>query len=262
LQVTDGSIGPPYDAEVRLIDASHPDDPVLDLAVTHALLREVAAGEAPPTARVFRPGPTLAFGRVDALQPGFAAAAAAARHHAFTPLVRLGGGRAAAYDRGSVLLELVVPTDAIVDGIERRFADATTVVVTALTDLGLGPEVGALPGEYCPGRFSVHAGGVKLAGLAQRSIRGASLVSAMVVVEHGAAIRALLTDVYAALGVAWDPRTAGAAADVAAGLRVAGVQAAIVAALEATTVLEPASLGAGTLERAGRLASGHAVPLP
>lgn len=247
---------------VRLIAARHPDDPVLDLAVSHALLREVADGTEPAVARVFRPGPTLAFGRVDALQPGFAAAAAAARDHGYVPLVRLGGGRAAAYDRGSVVLELVVPTEAVVDGIERRFEAATAVVVDALARLGVAAAVGELPGEYCPGRFSVHAGGVKLAGLAQRSIRGASLVSAVILAERGAALRALLTDVYAALGLAWDPRTAGAAADVVAGLRASDAQAAVVAALGATIDLQPAELASATLERARRLLSGHAVALP
>ncbi|MDX6688190.1 MAG: octanoyl-[GcvH]:protein N-octanoyltransferase, partial [Baekduia sp.] len=61
---------------MQLLRARHPDDPVLDAAITHALLRQVATGAQPPTARVFRPGATMAFGRLDALSAGYEAARA------------------------------------------------------------------------------------------------------------------------------------------------------------------------------------------
>jgi lipoate-protein ligase A len=247
---------------MRLVTDSHPDDPVLDLAISHALLHEVAAGTAGATARVFRPGPTLAFGRVDALAPGLPAAAAAARDHGFVGLVRLGGGRAAAYDGGSVLFELVVPTATVVGGIEARFTAAAAVLVDALTALGLEPEVGELPGEYCPGRFSLHAGGVKLAGLAQRSIRGAALVSGVVVAEHGPLIRAVLIDVYRALDFAWDAHTAGAADEVQPAVDAARAAQAVVGALALRHALEPAALSPATVADARRRAVAHAIALP
>ena len=68
--------------------------------------------------------------------------------------------------------------------------------------MGIVARVGELPGEYCAGEWSVNAAGVKLAGTAQRSIRGASLVTAMLIVEGGARLRAALVDVYAALEIA------------------------------------------------------------
>src|SRR5439155_23588238 len=49
---------------MRLLEESTPDDPALDLAVSHALLRRVAARDAPATMRLYRPGPTVAFGRL------------------------------------------------------------------------------------------------------------------------------------------------------------------------------------------------------
>jgi hypothetical protein len=54
-------------------------DPVLDIAVAHALLVDVAAGRRPDALRVFRPAATAAFGRLDALRPGFERAAEAAQ---------------------------------------------------------------------------------------------------------------------------------------------------------------------------------------
>ena len=50
--------------------------------------------------RVYRPAPTVAFGRLDRLRPGFGAAVAAARRHGFEPVLRAPGGHAVAYHEG------------------------------------------------------------------------------------------------------------------------------------------------------------------
>lgn len=218
---------------MEIVRERHPEDPAREMARTEELLRDVAAGRTGELARIFRPGPTVAFGRRDALLPGFDAATAAANAAGFAPVVRLGGGHAAAYDEGSVIVELITRQERVGIGIEPRFAAAAGVLADALRAVGVVPVVGELPGEYCPGRWSLHAEGtaVKLAGLAQRSIRGAALTTAVVVVERGAAIRAVLVDVYAALDLAWDPSTAGAAEDVVPGVRAGAVEAATVAAI-------------------------------
>jgi len=243
---------------VELLRDRHPEDPVLDAAITHALLREVGAGERGATARVFRPGATMAFGRLDALQAGgYAAARAAAAAHGYTPLLRLGGGHAAGYDEGSVLVELIRPVATIADGIGDRFADSTALLVEALAGLGIAAHVGALPGEYCAGDWSVNAAGIKLAGTAQRSIRGASLVTAMVIVEGGARLRAALVDVYAALGIHWRPATAGAAADLVRSLSAGDVERALIAALAAHERLTAGALSPATLRLAGTLRAAH-----
>ncbi len=242
---------------MELLRERHPDDPVLDAAITHALLRQVGAGTRPPTARIFRPGPTLAFGRLDALSDGYAAARAAALEHGFTPLLRLGGGHAAGYDAGSVLLELIVPVATIAEGIPERFATVTDLLVEALGALGITARTGELPGEYCAGDWSVHAAGIKLAGTAQRSIKGASLVTAMVIVEGGAELRAALVDIYAALEIAWRPATAGGAADIVRSLTAADVERALVATLAAHERLTAGALDAETLALAATLREAH-----
>jgi len=216
---------------VQLLRTSHPGEPARDIALTHDLLRGVAAGTAPPTARVYRPTPTLAFGKLDALRPGYAGATAAAAAHGFAPVLRIAGGHAAAYDGGSVVVELITPQAHVAEGIAARFAAGSGLLQRAFADVGVEAEIGELPGEYCPGAWSLHARGVKLAGPAQRSIRGAALWTAFVAVEGGARLRAVLTDVYAALDLRWDPATAGAADDIRPGLSVATVEAALVAAL-------------------------------
>ncbi len=220
---------------MELVRDRHPEDPVAEMAFSEALLRAVAAGARGPCARVFRPGATLAFGRRDALLPGFAPAQEAARTHGYVPVVRLGGGHAAGYDEGAVVVELVTVQERVGTGIEARFAALAALLEDALRAVGVTTVTGELPGEYCPGRWSLHAEGstVKLAGIAQRSIRGAALTTAVVVVEGGARLRAALVDVYAALGLTWDPATAGALEDVRPGVGAADVEAAVVDALAA-----------------------------
>lgn len=248
---------------MQVIRDAFPDDPLLDMAVTHALLREVGAGERGPTARVFLPGPTMAFGRLDALRPGYASATAAARAHGYEPVLRLGGGHAAGYDEGSVVVEVITPIARVAEGIEERFHEGTELVADALAAAGVpDPVIGELPGEYCPGRWSVHARGsaVKLAGTAQRSIRGAASMSAVLVAQRGTELRAALSDVYAALDLAWDPRTAGAAEDVAPGVTAASVQRAVVAELAARhRDTHHGELTPRTVDHARTLAAQHRV---
>jgi octanoyl-[GcvH]:protein N-octanoyltransferase len=242
---------------MELLRERHPEDPLLDAAITHALLRQIGAGERPPTARIFRPGATMAFGRLDALSDGYRAARAAAVEHGFTPLLRLGGGHAAGYDTGSVLIELIRPVATIAEGIAERFAAVTALLVEALGSLGIAPRVGELPGEYCAGAWSVHAAGVKLAGTAQRSIKGGSLVTAMVIVEGSAPLRAALVDIYAALEMDWRPATAGGAADIVRSLTAADVERTLVATLAAHDRLTAGALDGSTLALAGELRAEH-----
>lgn len=242
---------------MQLIRDRHPADPVLEMAFTEVLLRAVAAGKIPEAARVFRPGPTMAFGKRDTLLPGFTAARDAARACGYPPVVRLGGGHAAAYDEGSVLVELITPQARVGVGIEERFAALAAVLEDALRAVGIVPEAGELPGEYCSGRWSLHAtgSGVKLAGLAQRSVRGAALATAVVVVQGGARVRTALTAVYEALAIPWDPATAGAAEDVRPGLRARDVEGAIVAGVGRRWALTEGMVDRALCERARDLAA-------
>lgn len=84
-----------------------------------------------------------------------------------------------------------------------------------LRGLGIDARLGEIPGEYCPGEHSVNvAGRIKAIGTAQRVVSGAWLFSSSVVVEDPDPIRAVLTDVEAALGIDWDPSTGGSISEV------------------------------------------------
>nr|WP_231709349.1 lipoate--protein ligase family protein [Arthrobacter sp. zg-Y895] len=206
-----------------------------DLDFALAMLDAVRSGGLGPALRIYRPRPTVALGQRDAKLPGFAAAQAACRRQGFEPLVRKAGGRAAAYHDGCLVLDHVEPDADAIAGSRRRFADFGELLAGAFRKVGLTAGVGEIPGEYCPGEFTVSGGApggeqIKLVGTAQRVIAGGWLFSSVLVVENALPLRRVLTDCYAELGLGWDPRTAGAARDLAPELDMAQVQDAVLAA--------------------------------
>lgn len=251
---------PPADA--ALLEGRAGDDPVLDLALATALLEQVAAGRRGPVIRIYRPAPTVAFGRRDSFLEGFEAAVTAATRTGFTPAIRSAGGRAAAYhDQCLVIDELVPAHDAMAD-VDARFAAEAESQAKALRALGIDARVGEVPGEYCPGRFSVNARGqTKLIGAAQRIVSGAWLFSTVVVVAGADRVRAVLEEVYAALGLGWDPASVGSVAGELPGVTVEEVQAALLAPLAARYRLVPAAVTEAERTAARELLDRH-LPAP
>jgi octanoyl-[GcvH]:protein N-octanoyltransferase len=246
---------------VRLLRDSFPERPALDISVSHALLLRVARGELEPTVRLYRPEPTLAFGRLDALRPGFAEAGAAARDAGFQPIVRLAGGHAAAYHERSLIYEEIVHEHDVTAGLHDRFRDGADLLAEALAGLGVETQVGEIPGEYCPGSYTVSAAGrIKLVGIAQRAVRGGALLSAFILVGGSDRLRGVLFDVYRALQIAWRPATAGALDDVAPGITTEAVEAAVLAARAEDRELTDATVDPVTLDLARTLEDRHRWP--
>lgn len=184
--------------------------PALDTAISATLLTR-ADTEALATVRLFVPERAVVFGRQDSVRPGFADAVAATRAAGFAPVLRLAGGRAAVFHEGTVALSIAEPTAHPREEIRERFVAVAGVIAAALQSLGADARVGEVPGEYCPGQYSVNLGGShKVAGLGQRLRRGAAHVGGVVVVDDAEAINAVLVPVYDALEYDWDPATTGA----------------------------------------------------
>jgi octanoyl-[GcvH]:protein N-octanoyltransferase len=215
----------PGEVVVGLLRGGLVREPALEVALSAVLLQAVASGEQGPVLRCYRPPRTVAFGRRDTFLPGFVAAARAARKHGFVPVIRAPGGRAAAYDEGCLVLEEIMPARDSLTGIRERFAHDAERQARALRRLGVDAQVGEVPGEYCPGAFTVNAAGRrKLIGAAQRVVRGGWLLSTVVVVDRAARVRQVLESVYAALELDWDPATVGAVAEEASGVSIEAVE--------------------------------------
>ncbi|HKH17876.1 MAG TPA: hypothetical protein VKA57_10150 [Solirubrobacteraceae bacterium] len=248
-------------SSAELLTAAFPADPVLDIALSHALLADVARGRRAPALRIFRPGPTAAFGRLDALRPGFGRACSLAIEHGLTPVLRSVGGHAAVFDERCVVVEHATHEADATAGLQARFDDQSRRVREALASLGADARVGELAGEYCAGAHSVNVGGrVKIAGIAQRIVRHGAATSAVVVAGGGPQLRAAVGSIYAALGLPVDAATAGALDEELPGVSAELVARRLYDAYAADRRLEPRDVDGELLEAARELAPRHRVP--
>jgi octanoyl-[GcvH]:protein N-octanoyltransferase len=252
---------PPVKPRLRLCRQAFQDDPALDVAVSRALLLRVADGELPETMRLTRPGAMVAFGRQDVAGARYAEGVRAARAAGFEPIERLAGGRAAVFHEETLAIAHARPDAEPQAHIYPRFEEASEWIAGALRRLGVDASVGEVPGEYCPGGYSVNARGVrKLAGIGQKLIKGGGHLGGVVVVDGSARVRGVLVPVYEALGLEWDPVTAGAVADELPAVSLDDVEEALMDELRGRYDVEEAELDAVTLEMARRLAPEHKSP--
>jgi octanoyl-[GcvH]:protein N-octanoyltransferase len=199
---------------LRLIRHSFPDRPELSTSVSRTILRRVAAGELEPTVRIHRPADEVAFGRQDVASPGYRAAIDAARAAGFAAVERLAGGRAAVFHQGTIAIARAYRDPQPPKRTYARFEEMAELITAALRGLGVDARVGEVPGEYCPGAYSVNARGkAKVAGIGQRMIRGGAHLGGVVVAAGGDRIAEVLVPVYRALELDWDPATSGSVSD-------------------------------------------------
>ena len=226
--------------------------------MSRALLLGVDEGSEPETLRIHRPGDVVAFGRQDAVSPGYPAAVAAAQRLDFTPIERLAGGRAAIFHAGTIAFAWSIPDVSPKERITERFLLLGEIMVAALRSLGVDARIGEVAGEYCPGTYSVNARGVhKLVGTGQRLARRAAHVGGVVVVAGRDRVNAVLAPVYQALGLEWDPAATGDVASEQPAVTWDDVREAIVAAFAQRFDLEPGRVPASVVERARALAPEH-----
>lgn len=244
-----------------MVTDAHPRLAGFDTALSHALLIRVASGEAGETLRLHRPGRVVAFGRHDTVTPGYREAVAAARSLGFEAVERLAGGRAAVFHEGTIAFAWAIPHPVPREGIRDRFAELAGIMVAAFRSVGVDARIGEIPGEYCPGAYSVNAGGrVKVMGTGQRLVRGAAHVGGVVVVEGGEQVGKVLVPVYRALGIPWDPSTAGDLVSEAPGTRFETVREAIIDQFALRHRLVAGPVHPETLALAARLAPQHVAP--
>jgi octanoyl-[GcvH]:protein N-octanoyltransferase len=229
-----------------------------DVAISHSIMSAVSAGELGPTLRLHVPAALVAFGRADRVTPGYRAAVEAARAHGFDAVERLAGGRAAVFHESTIAFSLAVPEADPKTGINARFEMISGLMADAFGSLGVDARIGELPGEYCPGRWSVNIGGtIKVMGVGQRLVRRAAHIGGVVVVDRGDRIRDVLVPVYRALGLSWDPATAGALADASPGLSTEMVMGAIEAQFASRYRMTEGTIPADVMTRAEDLVQDH-----
>jgi octanoyl-[GcvH]:protein N-octanoyltransferase len=209
--------------------------------------------------RIYKPAPAVVFGRLDRLEPGFGQAVEHARRLGFGVVLRLVGGRAAVFDDSTVAFAHAMAEPDPTSRTEARFGQSAELFASALRRVGVDAQVGEVPGEYCPGEWSVNVRGAKkLVGIGQRLISGASHVGGVIVVGGAARIRAVLEPVYEALDLEWDPSTVGAVEDEVA-ISWDVVAAAVLDEYAGRYDLEEASIDEATMALAREFESDHRV---
>ncbi|MAG32560.1 MAG: lipoate--protein ligase [Deltaproteobacteria bacterium] len=209
-----------------------PGQALVDTAVSHALLRRVASRRVGESLRLYQPDDVLLFSSLDARRPGYLRAVEHARARRFEPVIRLAGGHAAAFLERSMAFAWASPDAQAHLHIRTRFERLARWIVLALRRLDLDARLGAVPGEYCPGEFSVNiAGRVKVMGVGQRVIRGGAHVGGVLTVAGSESLRAALVPVYQALDLEFRPETAGGIADFDPCLGPQDVSAALIEVL-------------------------------
>ena len=245
---------------IRLCTESYSERPALDTAVSRALMLRVAERLEPETLRLFRPGDIVAFGAQDRRAPGYARAVDAARARGFASVNRMVGGTAAVFHGLTVAFTWTIPDRDPRQNIDARFRETASLIASALRRLGVDARVGEVPGEYCPGEYSVNARGrAKLMGVGQRIVSGAAHVGGVVVVGDSGRIRDVLTPVYAALAHEWRPDTVGSVEDELGAARFEDVRRAIADEFGECYELYEGALPAEVTERALTLEADHAA---
>lgn len=182
-------------------------DRTADREVTQDLIESVQHG-GEPVVRVWAPGRQVAFGRRDTNEDGYEDARGAARAHGFPPVERQVGGRAVAYTANTLAFARIEPIEDIRTGLEDRYDTAVADVLSALEAIGVDASEGEPADSFCPGAHSIAADG-KIVGIAQRVTKGAALTSGVVIVADEGQLAGVLTDVYEALGLPFDPESVG-----------------------------------------------------
>jgi lipoate-protein ligase A len=246
---------------LTVLEEEFSDDPALDVAVSRAVMHRVGRGELPETLRIARPAAVVAFAKRDAVVDGYRAAVAAARREGFGAILRLAGGRAAVFCEGTLEVAHAAADPDPRAGIHERFEAEATLICRALRRLGVDARVGEVPGEYCPGRWSVNAGDRrKLAGIGQRVVAGGSHTGTVLVVSGAERIRRVLGPVYAALGLTWDPAAVGAVDEEVPGASWEDVRDALLEQYGARFQIVQGQLDGETLALARELAHEHRPP--
>jgi lipoate-protein ligase A len=225
---------PPSNGPTLVIRQEDRADAATDLERSVELLRAVADGSIAQhrAVRIYAPVPTVAMSRRESRLPGFETARQASLDRGFTPAVRPTGGRAVAYDESCIVFDVITREAEGSVAQERFFREIGDALAASLRGLGVDARVGDVPGEYCPGEFSINArGAVKLIGTSQRAVRGARLLSGMLPLGGVERFTDVLLAVNAALGLDWDPATFGTLATEVPRMPRAMVERALVAAL-------------------------------
>lgn len=210
LSTLPGAISACYLSIVEILIAQQLARPEDGFGLQQAVLEEVAASSRGPTTLLWTSSRYIGATYPETRMPNFGDAVRLAGEAGFPVLIRNSGGGAVAANEGSISFSLTFPVEDLRHGLYERYAEGAELIVATLAKLGIVAEAGEVEGEFCPGAYSIRSGGyygIKVAGLAQRVIRRAARVEALVLITKTAELRRTLERFYGALGLSFRPES-------------------------------------------------------
>ncbi len=242
--------------ETQDIDAIN--EPVMDAAISSAILKQVSAGHLNETLRLFKPKRTLAFAPRDIRDPNFQKAVDSAIAHGFQPVKRLTGGRAAVFHEGTLGFAWTIPDENPRFNVDLRFKTVSNLIKNSLCNLGFDARVGEVTGEYCSGKYSVNLNGnIKVMGVGQKLASRASHIGGVIVVKDSNLTRSILSDIYKDLQIDWNPETAGSLDNINNSIKIEDVKNSIIRCIKSTKKPSYRKLSKTTIELAQNLYDQH-----
>ncbi|MBL8790491.1 MAG: hypothetical protein JNM45_08325 [Rhizobiales bacterium] len=200
------------------VEAPSPLAPAEDMARVRSALSGLTQASM-ASLRFYRPQATAAFSPRDTSHPAHGAVMAMLAARGFQPGERGAGGQLAVYDEAALVIDLIAPHPDPRENTRDRYRHFSALMVKAISSLGIDARVGEVAGEYCPGDYSVNAGGrVKLAGLAQRIGKHGYHMGAVISIAPSPAARDAVTEAYRMMDIPFAPETFGAITDLAPGV--------------------------------------------
>ena len=242
--------------ETQNIDAIN--EPVMDAAISSAILKQVSDGHLKETLRLFKPKRTLAFAPRDIRDPNYQKAVDSAIAHGFQPVKRLTGGRAAVFHEGTLGFAWTIPDENPRFNVDLRFKIVSNLIKNSLCDLGFDARVGEVAGEYCSGKYSVNLNGtIKVMGVGQKLAPRASHIGGVIVVNNSQLTKSILGDIYQDLEIDWIPETAGSLDDINNTIKIEDVKNSIIRCIKSTKKPSYRKLSKTTIELAQNLYDQH-----
>ena len=184
--------------------------PALDIAVSRLLLDKVNSNEYSSLLRLYEGHTQVAFGPSDMRKPGYQLAVEEAKKKQFAVVNRLTGGHAVTFHNGILAFAWMFHDQQARSKMHYYFKFVSSILQDALGSLGFFCSIGELPGEYCPGQYSIGIENkIKIAGIAQRIVANAVYVGGFIAVSNAGLIKDILVPVYKHLDIDWDPNTVG-----------------------------------------------------
>lgn len=193
--------------QLKLFEGPNFLDPFNEISIAPRLLKYSIEKSTGSLARIYRPQRTVAFSNRDISTPGYIEAVKKVENLGFAAVKRLPGGRAVAYHEESVVFDLLSHDSNPHKYVNERFKAIGEIFIETFARLGIESQLGQLPREFCPGKYSVVTEKVKLVGTAQRVTPKGWLIGASVIVRNVAPVREVLNYVYRHINVDMDPNT-------------------------------------------------------